>query len=183
MDLFDAIHSRRSIRNYTAEVVDHGVLDELVWAAAQAPVTPVSGERPWVFCAIEGRERLAVYGQRAKQYARDHQPPGKPWTWPDRPGFEVFWNAPLVVLICALRGNPETPWDCCRAGQNLMLAAHARGLGSCWVGAPMPWLKSEGVAEELKLPAGYDPVAAILIGHPAEQPPGQPKPQPGVTWL
>lgn len=63
------------------------------------------------------------------------------------------------------------------------LAAHARGLGFCWVGAPMPWLKSEGVAVELGWPEGYDPVAAIILGHPAEQPAGQPKPPPEVRWL
>ena len=69
-----------------------------------------------------------------------------------------------------------------RAGQNLMLAAHARGLGSCWVGAPMPWPHSVGVADELGLPAGFDPMVAITLGHPAEAPAGNPRPRPEIVW-
>jgi nitroreductase len=94
----------------------------------------------------------------------------------------VFWGVPAVVLICARSGNSQTPFDCCRAGQNLMLAAHARGLGSCWVGAPLPWLQSAGVAEELGLPEGYVPVVAMLLGIPAERPGAKSRPRPAVTW-
>ena len=94
----------------------------------------------------------------------------------------MFWGAPAAVLFCARNGNRETPFDCCRAGQNLMLAAHARGLGSCWVGAPLPWLRSPGVAGELGLPAGFDPVVAITLGHSAESPAGNPRPRPAIIW-
>ncbi len=86
------------------------------------------------------------------------------------------------MLICARSGNSQTPFDCCRAGQNLMLAAHARGLGSCWVGAPLPWLLSPGVAEELALPDGFVPVVAMLLGHPADRPEPKSRPRPAVIW-
>ena len=88
----------------------------------------------------------------------------------------------MLVLICARAGNPETPFDCCRAGQNLMLAAHAKGLGSCWVGAPMPWLHSVGVAEELGLPRGFEAVVAVVLGHAAESPAGNLRPRPHIVW-
>jgi nitroreductase len=182
MDTLDAIHGRRSIRSYTSEAVPRSLIEELLWAAVQAPSPPVSGDLPWALFVIEGAERIARFGERALEFAREHQPPGRPWTWADRPGFEVFWGAPAVVLICARSGNPETPFDCCRAGQNLMLAAHACGLGSCWVGAPIPWLRSPGVAVELGLPQGFDPVVAITLGHAAESPTGNPRPRPVVTW-
>jgi len=162
--------------------VERSALEELIWAAAQAPTPPASGDAPWAFCVVEGVERLARYGERALQYAREHQPPGQPWTWTERPGFKVFWDAPALILICARSGNPETPFDCCRAGQNLMLAAHARGFGTCWVGAPLPWLRSPGVAAELGLPDGYDPVAAMIVGYAAESPAGNPRPRPPIVW-
>ncbi len=183
MDVFEAIHGRRSIRAYLDEPVDHAVIADLVWAAVQAPTPPTSGDRAWAFCVIEGAERLAEYGERAKAYARDHPPEGVRWTWPERADFKVFWNAPVLVLLCARRGNPEAPFDCCRAGQNLLLAAQARGLGSCWVGAPMPWLASEGVAEELGLPVGFEASVALLLGYPAEQPVGEPRPRQMIHWL
>ena len=186
MDVIQAIHGRRSIRAYRREPVDRALVEELLWAAVQAPTPPVSGEVPWALCVVEGVDRLAALGARALQHAREHQPKDKPWTWTERPGFKVFWGAPLLVLICAQAGNPETPLDCHRAGQNLMLAAFAKGLGSCWVGAPMPWLHSDGVAEELGLPRGYDAVVAIVLGHPADtpadSPAGNPRPRPPIVW-
>ena len=77
----------------------------------------------------------------------------------------MFWDAPALVLLCARRGHPEAPFDCHRAAQNLLLAAHARGLGSCWVGAPLPWLESPGVAAELGLPDGFDATVAVILGY------------------
>lgn len=182
MNVIEAIHGRRSIRAYRADPVARAVLQDIVWAAAQAPTPPVSGDKPWAWCVIEGIDRLDDYGVRAKQYAAEHQPPGRPWIWAERPDFRVFWGAPVLLLICARRGNPETPLDCCRAGQNAMLAACHYGLGSCWVGAPMPWLRSAGVAEELGLPTGYEPEVAIVMGYAAESPQGQPRPRPEISW-
>lgn len=182
MEVFEAIHGRRSIRHYSDEPVDRAVIADLLWAAVQAPTPPVSGANAWALCVVEGARRLAAYGERAKAYARDHPPGGQRWAWTERPEFKVFWNAPVLVLLCARVGNPEAPFDCCRAGQNLMLAAHARGLGSCWVGAPMPWLHSAGVADELGLPAGFDPAVAVILGYPAENPAGQPRDRPLIHW-
>lgn len=182
MDAITAIHQRRTIRTYRPEPVERALIEEALWAAVQAPTPPVSGTSTWKLCVIEGAERLAAYGARAKAYARDHQPPGNPWTWPDRPGFEVFWNAPSAVVFCARVGHPEAPFDCCRAAQNLLVAACALGLGTCWVGAPIPWLTSPGIADELGLPAGFEASAVVLIGHPAESPVGQPRPRPDVMW-
>ena len=182
MDVFEAIHSRRSVRVFSSDPVDRTAIEELLYAAVQAPTPPASGTTPWALCVVEGVERLASYGTRAKQYAFDHQPEGRPWTWTERPDFKVFWDAPALVLFCARAGNPEAPFDCCRAAQNFMLAAHARALGSCWVGAPLPWLHSPGVAEELGLPDGFESVVAMVVGHPAEQPLGSPRPKPTVFW-
>ena len=182
MDTIEAIHTRRSIRAYRPEPVPRALIEDVLWAAAQAPTPPISGDVPWAFCVVEGVERLAGYGQRALRHVRDHPGEGPRETWPDRPGFKVFWDAPALVLICGRQGNPEARLDCCRAGQNLLLAAHARGLGSCWVGAPLPWLHSAGVADELGLPPGFKPVVAVVLGQPLETPAGNPRLHPPIYW-
>lgn len=182
MDAIEAIHTRRSVRAYRPDPVPRALIEELLWAAVQAPSPPASGDEPWSLCVVEGVERIAGYGARATDYARAHHPPGRPWGWTERPGFKVFWDAPALVLISARAGNAETPYDCCRAGQNLMIAAHARGLGSCWVGAPLPWLRSPGVAAELGVPAGFDPIVAMTLGYRAETPAGNPRPRPRIVW-
>ena len=182
MDALEAIHSRRTIRVYRPEPVDRELLKRVLWAAVQAPTPPVSGTSPWKLCVIEGVERLREYGERAKQYAREHQPPGQAWSWTTRPEFKVFWNAPAVVLFCAKTSNPEAPNDCCRAAQNMLIASHAMGLGTCWVGAPIPWLTSPGIAHELGIPEEYHASAAVLVGYSDEQPLGEPRAAPDVLW-
>ena len=149
MDVIEAIHGRRTIRAYRLDAVDRHLLEQVLWAAVQAPTPPVSGQSPWTICVIEGAERLATYGARAKKYANENQPTGQRWEWTERPDFKVFWNAQIVVLFCSRTSNPESPFDCCRPAQNMLIAAHSLGLGTCWVGAPIPWLISAGVAEEV----------------------------------
>ena len=180
--VIEAMHARRSIRAYRPQAVERALLLELLWAAVQAPTPPVSGKSPWKICVIEGVSRLSEYGARAKRFARDHAPAGARWTWTERPDFEVFWNAPVAVVFCATIGNDESPLDCCRAAQNFVLAAHSAGLGTCWVGAPLPWLRSPDVAGEIGIPAGYEASAVILVGYAAEAPRGAPRPPPEVLW-
>jgi GrpB-like predicted nucleotidyltransferase (UPF0157 family)/nitroreductase len=183
MDAIQAMHERRSIRAYQSRQVPRELVEELLWAAVQAPIPPVSGNEPWRIVVLQGAELLERLGERARQYAFEHQPPGRPWEWTTRPGFKVFWGAPMLVLLCARATSPEAAFDCCRAGQNLVIAAHARGIGSCWVGAPMPWLSDAAVQRELGIPDGFVPSVAIVLGYPAEHPVGNPKPRPGIHWV
>ena len=177
MDVVEAMHSWRSIRAYRPEPRDRAVIEDLLWHAVQVSTPLFSGDAPWAFAVLEGVERIEAFGERAKAYARDHRPPGRRGLGLDRAArLPRALGAPAVVLICARGGNSQTPFDCCRAGQYLMLAAHAGGLGSCWVGAPLPWLQTPGVAEELALPDGYVPVVAMLLGHPVDRP--EPKSRP-----
>jgi nitroreductase len=183
MDAIECMHRRRSIRSYQANPVARELIEELLWAAVQAPTPPASGNDAWAICVIEGHARLERYGERARVYAFEHQPSGRPWEWTVRPGFKVFWGAPVLVLLCARTGNLEAAFDCCRAGQNLLLAAQARSLGACWVGAPIPWLADARTHDELALPQGFEPAVAIILGYPAETPTGSPRPRPRVQWL
>ena len=175
MDVIEAIHSRRAIRSFDPRPVERHLIEEIIWDAAQAP-PPFSGQVPWVFTVLEGVERIADYGQRAKVHAaREHAGEASP-AWTQRSDFLVFWDAPAVVIISGQRE------DCCRAGQNLMLSAHARGLGTCWVGAPMAWLREAAVKAELGLPADLEPIAALCLGYPGSNPPAPPRERPPIIW-
>jgi nitroreductase len=182
MDAIKAIHGRRSIRSYRPDPVPRDLIEDLVWDAVQAPTPPVSGSAPWAFCAFEGVPRIAALGLRAKHHARDHGQGGRRAPWAEDPAFKVFWDAPALVVICHQSDNAEAALDCCRAGQNLLVAAHARGLGACWVGAPLPWLTRPEVGTELGMPAGYVPNVAIVLGFASEAPAGSPRPRPEIHW-
>lgn len=175
MDVIEAIHSRRSIRSFEPRAVARELIEAIVWDAAQAP-PPMRGLKPWSFHIFQGVERIAGYGERAKQYAKDNHPDEPGWAWTERPEFEVFWGAPVIVVIS---GRLE---DCCRAGQNLMLSAHARGLGTCWVGAPMLWLKTEQVRAELGFSGEQSPESVLCLGYPKSVPPSYEHERPAVIW-
>ena len=72
--------------------------------------------------------------------------------------------------------------ECNRAGQNLMLSAHARGLGTCWVGSPMLWLSTPEVRDELRMPVDLTPVAVLCLGYPAARPETVVRERPIIAW-
>ena len=86
-------------------------------------------------------------------------------------------RAPLGILVCADTRNVIVPglWveDCSAATQNLLLAAHALGLGAVWTdGYPMDGHMA-GFAKHCQLPEGVIPLAFVVVGHPAEESPTQ----------
>ena len=173
MDIIAAIHGRRSVRSYERRPVERDLIESVIVDAAQAP-PPFRGQNPLAFNVLRGVERIAAYGTRAMDYARDHRPDGPGSDWIERPGFKIFWDAPVVIIISGPAG------DCCRAGQTLMLSAYAWGLGTCWVGSPMLWISTSEVRAELNIPLA--PVAVICLGYPAAVPEAVPRERPRIIW-
>jgi nitroreductase len=182
MDVLDAIRSWRSVRSYRPDPISRALVAEILWDSVRVS-TPPSDHEPWSLCVLEGVEELERYGIEALEYARELHSPDEPgWGWTDRAGFKVFWNAPVAVIFCARRGSAHAPFDCCRAAQNFALASHAQGLGTCWVGAPLPWLQTPSVCARFGIPAGFDPTVVMLLGYPAEMPEQKSRPRPEVIW-
>jgi nitroreductase len=176
MDTIEAIRTRRSIRSFRSDPVEHGLIAEIIADAAQAP-PPFAGQVPWSFSVLEGAERIAALGERALVYARENRPDGPGYDWTRREGFKAFWNAPVVIVIA----GPVQ--DCCRAGQNLMLSAHARGLGTCWVGAPMMWLGTAEGKSAFAIPEGLEAGAVLCLGYADNIPAAPVHASPKINWL
>jgi nitroreductase len=176
MDVIKAIHGRRSVRFYDPRPVDRDLIESVILDAAQAP-PPFRGQTPWAFNVVQGVERIAAYGARAMDYTRNHRLGQPGWDWLERPGFKIFWDAPVLIIISGPVG------DCSRAGQNLMLSAHAHGLGTCWVGSPMLWLNAPEIRAELGIPAALTPSAALCLGYPAAVPDAEVRERPPIIWV
>lgn len=176
MQTIQAIHERRSIRDYLPRPVEQSLIEAVIADAAQAPFSPISVPEPWVFTVIRGQTRIKDYGARALQFARENRPQREGYGWTENPDFSIFYNAPVVVIISGKSSNRLALEECTRAGQILALSAVARGLGTCWVGSPILWLGDQAVRIELGVPEGYAPYAVFTIGYPATIP----KP-PGIT--
>lgn len=156
MDVFEAIRERRSIRAFKRDPVSDEVLLRILEAAQWAP--SAGNLQPRDFIVVRDPD---VKSRLAKAALNQ---------W-------FIAEAPVNVVVCANlersasrygeRGRRFYAWlDAAAAVENLMLAAHALGLGTCWVGA----YRDEEVMEILGLPEWLKPVAIIPIGYPREKP-------------
>ncbi len=86
-------------------------------------------------------------------------------------------------MISAVATDEWNVEDCSLAAQNLMLAAYAAGLGSCWIGFAQRWLGTPAGKAALALPASHVPVAPIIVGHPKSLPQPVPRKAPDIRWM
>jgi nitroreductase len=158
MNILDIIKTRRSVREFKEQEIPEKAIDVLIEALRWAPSAGNLQSRKFYFVFNETiRNRLAQAGLRH-----------------DFVSFVA--RAPLVVVACAdLRiashyGERGTHLYCIQdtaaSVQNLLLAAHDLGLGTCWVGA----FKEEEVKGILKMPENLRPVVMVPVGYPAKTP-------------
>ncbi|HVJ40444.1 MAG TPA: nitroreductase [Dongiaceae bacterium] len=184
MDILEAIYSRRATRSFTAQPIAEAMLRKLVEAATQAP--SAVNQQPWSFCVIRDREMLARISKEAKAHMLRTSAAALSHHFQEvlsDPAFDIFYDAPVLVVISA---SAESPWatvDCSLAAENLMLAARNFDLGSCWIGFANGWLASAEGKAALGLPVHHVPVAPIILGHPKTQPPVVPRKEPEIRWI
>jgi nitroreductase len=185
MDVFDAIYHRHAIREFKPQVPNEAVIGSLIEAAVQAP--SAMNLQPWAFAVVRGRERLAGISDRAKAHLLKTMAAQSPLeayrSHLSDPAFDIFYGAPTLIMICAISDAPGASEDCALAAQTLMLAAHASGLGTCWIGFARPWLNEAEAKSEIGLPASYAPVAPIILGYPKGTPVPHPRREPEIIWI
>ena len=152
MDAIDAILSRRSIRRYTSKPVPEDLLNDLLKAAMSAP--SAGNEQPWHFIIITDRKIL-------------NEIPGF------HPYSHMLKEAQVAVVVCAdIRLEKfKGFWvqDCSAASENLLIAAHAKGLGAVWTGIYPDNDRVLNLKKLLNLPEDVMPLSLIPIGWPAEK--------------
>lgn len=186
MDILDAIRRRRAVREYKIDAVPKTVLRALIEAATWAP--SAMNAQPWRFIVITDRALLDRISENGKRWWLDHQPglsgdAAHLRSVLDDPSLDIFHHAPALIAIA----TPElTKWNregCALAAQNIMLAALAHGLGSCWIGLAEGFLNSPGGRELLKLPPAEHVVAPIIIGYPRQMPEPIARQAPHIVWI
>jgi nitroreductase len=184
MELMEALRTRRAIREYTEKPVGRATLEKLIKAAVWAP--SAMNLQPWAFAVVEGAEKLSGCAAEAKRHLLATMPANSPLARYREmlidPEFHIFYHAPALVVVCATTGDSQSVEDCCLAAQNLMLAAHAQGLGSCWIGFSRPWLGLSEVKARLDIPSAYVPVAPLVVGHPKTRPEPTHRDKPKIVW-
>ena len=154
MEAMEAILSRRSIRQYTGEPVLEAVIKELLEAAMSAP--SANNEQPWQFVIINDRRIL------------DEIPRFHPYA-------HMLKEASWAIAVCGDMNldSMEGYWvqDCSAATENILIAAHAKGLGAVWLGVYPGEDRVKMVQKLLGLPEPVIPLCLISIGYPAEKKP------------
>lgn len=185
MELEEAIYTRRAIRSFTDAPVDEQTIRQLIDASVQAP--SAVNEQPWSFTVVRDQALLDSISRRAKSYMLRTTPAGSLSPHFQEilhdPNFQIFYHAPVLIVIACVAEGPWAAIDCSLAAENLMLAACAAGLGTCWIGFAQSWLATPGGKMALNLPASYLPVAPIILGHPQAVPFSVPRKQPEVHWI
>ena len=157
METLEAIKTRRSIRQYKKEMISNDILKELLEAGMSGPTG--GNNKPWQFIVIDDPE---ILGEIPNVHS----------------GALFTPNAPLAVLVCGdlekypgLMGKFLDVWviDCSIAAQNILLAAHGKGLGAVWTGVYPMEERVNGLKALLELPENIIPLVLIVIGYPAEQ--------------
>ena len=184
MELSEAIYKRRSTRSFTQEPVSRLDLERLVDAAIQAP--SAVDEQPWDFAVIQYALLLDQISAAAKAHMLKAMESG---SFPQRlhahlddPDFHVFYHAPALIVISAKAGVWAVE-NAALAAQNLMLAAHAQHLGSCWIGFAQRWLETPDGKRAIEAPDDFAPVAPIIVGHPAIAPVAVPRNPTRLRWI
>ena len=177
-----ALHSRRSLRRYHPELPSQALLEQVLNAAIQAP--SAHNRQPWRFVVLRDAEQKAGLARAmGAQLRADLQADGMPEALIEadvQRSCARMTGAPVLVLLClsmqdmddypdAGRGQAEymmAVQGTAMAGQNLLLAAHALGLGACWMCAPL--FCPEVVSRELTLPSDWQPQGLVTLGWPAQ---------------
>ncbi|HTQ09358.1 MAG TPA: nitroreductase family protein, partial [Fimbriimonadaceae bacterium] len=156
MEVSDAIRNRRAVREYVDQPVREETVRALIEAATLAP-SAVNGQ-PWAFVVVQDRDLLKKISDRSKLLMLHADYPAHISSMIADPAFNIFYNAGTLIVICAKPGGEHSDWDCCLAGENLMLAARDMGLGTCTIGLAWPALELSEIKSELGIPAGYEAI-------------------------
>jgi len=152
MDALECINTRRSIRKYLDKEVSDDLIKQILEAAMTAP--SAGNQQPWQFIVIKDRKLLNKIPE-FHEYA------------------QMCKEANLAILVCAdtssLRHEGMWEQDCSAATQNILLAAHALGLGAVWCGVYPREPKMNGFTQLLNIPDKIIPFSLIPIGYPAQQ--------------
>jgi nitroreductase len=153
METLQAIETRRSIRKFLDKPVSEKMIKELLKAAMFAP--SAGNEQPWQFIILDDRLLLDAVPRICATASMCRQ-------------------APAAIMVCGDSSLEKYPdfWvqDCSAAAENILLAAHALGLGAVWTGIYPLKDRITAFKKHLELPEEITPFALIALGYPDETP-------------
>ena len=181
-DLLQLMQTRRSIRRFSDQPVSREVITQLLEAAHWGP--SAHNRQPWRFVVLTANaDKHALADAMAARLEADLRADGvseEEVAKDTNRSRARITGASVVIVVCLTMSDMDTYPDPQRqafehqmavqsvgmASQNLLLAAHAAGLGACWMCAPL--FAADVVRDVLSLPDDFEPQGMIVLGKPAE---------------
>lgn len=162
-ETIENLKTRRAIRSYQSTVPDKELLAQVIEAGTYAP-TGMGRQSPIIVAVTDKAVRNRLSQLNAAVMGADNDP---------------FYGAPAVLVVLADRSVPTYLYDGSLVMGNLMNAAHALGLGTCWIHRAKEVFDSEegkALLKEWGIEGDYEGIGNCIIGYPAQENP-QPKPR------
>jgi len=176
--IIEAIHNRRSCRDFKQKQVPRDVLKKIIDAGNQAPFTSITRSQPWRFVVVENplfRQKLIETTfpiweksmENIKEAAPDiYKTAMGLYESMDDPKDLVYYSAPAIVFVI----GPKRNSICCSlACENMMIAATSLGLGSCYVGFGAMVTGNDEIVKTLEIADDEKIYGPILLGYPKDK--------------
>ena len=164
------IKTRRSCKSYKPDMIPHDVLEKIVEAGTWA-ANGMGKQSPMILAVTDKALRDRLSRMNAAVMGANKDP---------------FYGAPVVLVVLADKNVPTHVYDGSLVMGNLMLAAHAEGIGSCWIHRAKEEFDSEegkAILKELGIEGDWEGIGHCVLGYAAAEP-AAPKPRKGnyVVW-
>lgn len=186
MDYSELIRNRRSIRDFEDRAVSLETVREII---KESCLAPSSGNRQeWRFAIVTNRDYIKRLSDESKKnILREIE--ADPGTYMSRyreamqnEKFNVFYNAPCLILILGPKDNHSLEIDCTLMASYIMFAATARGLGTCWIGLGN-FIKDTGMLADMGITGDLQIIAPLILGYPKRIPRASSRKDPRVLGV
>ncbi len=163
MEVLEAITTRRSIKKYKSDDVPKELIEKICQAGLSAP-SGLNKQSP-VILAVRNkslRDRLSKLNAGSDPFHRN----------------DPFYGAPVVLVVVADKNVPTYLYDGALVMENMLLAAHALGLGACWIHRAKETFETfEGkqILKDLGLEGEYEGIGNCILGYPDMLPADKPR--------
>lgn len=155
MNALEQILHRRSIRRYKAELPSRELIEQITHAGTYA--ASGRGNQSGLIIAVTNRElrdRISAMNNRF---------------WGGEEGFDPFYGAPAILMVLAKKDSPHKLYDGSLIMGNMMLAADALGLGTCWIHRAKEVFETEegkAILRDLGITEEYEGIGNLALGYP-----------------
>ena len=172
MDAMQNLLQRRSVRKYKPDMIPRDIIEKIVEAGTWAP-TGMNKQAPIIIAVTNKAMRDRLARMNAAVMGTDNDP---------------FYGAPVVLIVLADKNLAGTYlYDGSLVMGNLMLAAHAQGIGSCWIHRAKQEFETEegkAILHDLGIDGDFEGIGHCILGYTdGEEPAPRPRKDNYVYWI